>query len=106
MWMGGQRHAPAALPPGKKPLPIVQEDGRVPGPVWKGAENLVPTGIRSPDRSAGSESLYQLSYPSPHCTPKPTYLRYLNVYELSATIDCKFVAKVWSNLPGDVNLRS
>jgi hypothetical protein len=24
--------------------------GWAPGPVWKGAENLTPTGIRSPDR--------------------------------------------------------
>ena len=30
-----------------------------------GAENLAPTGIRSPDRPAHSESLYQLCYPSP-----------------------------------------
>ena len=26
-----------------------QEAGWVPGPVWTGVENLVPTGIRSPD---------------------------------------------------------
>jgi hypothetical protein len=30
-----------------------------------GAENLAPTGIRSPDRPARSESLYRLSYPGP-----------------------------------------
>ena len=28
------------LPPGKDPVPIVQEAGWVPGPVWTGAENL------------------------------------------------------------------
>ena len=28
-------------------------------------ENLAPKGIRSPDRTARSESLYQLSYPGP-----------------------------------------
>ena len=33
--------------PGKDPIPILQEAGWAPGPVWKGAENLVPTGIRS-----------------------------------------------------------
>jgi hypothetical protein len=33
-----------------------------PGPVWTGAENLAPTGIRSPDRPARSKSLYRLSY--------------------------------------------
>jgi hypothetical protein len=26
--------------PGKEPVPIVQEDGWAPGPVWAGAENL------------------------------------------------------------------
>jgi hypothetical protein len=31
-------------------------------PVWTGAENLVPTGIRSPDRPARRHSLYRLSY--------------------------------------------
>ena len=30
-----------------------------------GAESLAPTGIRSPDRPACSESLYRLSYPDP-----------------------------------------
>jgi hypothetical protein len=28
----------------------VQEAGWAPRPVWTGAENLAPTGIRSPDR--------------------------------------------------------
>jgi hypothetical protein len=37
-------------------------------PVWTGAENLAPTGIRSPDRPARSESLYRLSYRGPHIT--------------------------------------
>ena len=52
--------------PGKDPVPIVQEAGWAPGPVWTGAENLAPTGIRSPDRPAHSQSLYRLSY-SAHC---------------------------------------
>ena len=30
--------------PGKKPVPIVQEAGWAPGPVWTGAENLVSRG--------------------------------------------------------------
>jgi hypothetical protein len=63
--MGGQRHAPAALLPGKDSVPIVQEDGWAPGPVWTGAANLDPTGIRSPDRPARSGSLYPLRYPGP-----------------------------------------
>ena len=35
-------HAPAALYPGKDPVPIVQEAGWTPGPIWTGAENLTP----------------------------------------------------------------
>ena len=48
--------------PGKDPVPIVQEAGWAPGPVWTGAENLAPTGIQSPDRPAHSQLLYRLSY--------------------------------------------
>ena len=59
----GQGHAPAALPPGKRPGTHLQEAGWALGPVWTGAENLTPTGIRSPDRPARNESQYRLSYP-------------------------------------------
>ena len=31
-----------SLPPGKDPVPIVQQAGWAPGPVWTGAENLTP----------------------------------------------------------------
>jgi hypothetical protein len=48
--------------PGKEPVPIVQEVGWAPGPVCTGAENLAPTGIRSPNCPARSQSLYRLSY--------------------------------------------
>ena len=47
----------------RDPVPIVPVAGLDPGPVWTGAENLAPTGIRSPDRPAHSESPYRLSYP-------------------------------------------
>jgi hypothetical protein len=30
----------------RDPVPIVQEAGWAPGPVWTAAENLAPTGIR------------------------------------------------------------
>jgi len=39
--------------------------GWTPGPVWRGAENLAPAGIRFPDRPARSESLYRESYRGP-----------------------------------------
>jgi len=50
--------------PGKDPVPIVQESGWAPGPgpFWIGAENLAPTGIRSPDRPARTQSLYRLRH--------------------------------------------
>jgi hypothetical protein len=34
-----------SLPPGKDPVPTVQETVWVLGPVWTGAENLAPTGF-------------------------------------------------------------
>jgi hypothetical protein len=61
----GVRVTPRSLfTPGKDPVPIVLEAGWAPGPVWTGAENFVPTGIRSPDRPAHSQSLYRLHYPA------------------------------------------
>ena len=63
MGVGGQR--PGRFTPGKYPVPIIQEAGWAPGPVWMGAENLAHTGIGSPDRPARSQSLYRLRYPTP-----------------------------------------
>ena len=40
----------------REPVPIAQEAGWDPGPIWTGADNLAPTGIRSPDRPV--ETLY------------------------------------------------
>jgi hypothetical protein len=54
---------PRPLYPGKDPVPIVQEAGWAPGPVWTCAKTLAPTGIRSPDRPARNQSLYRMSYP-------------------------------------------
>jgi len=68
MWVGGQRHAPAALPLGKKdPVPIVQEAGWAAGPIRTGAENLAHTGIRSPKIQACRHSLQRPRYPGPQC---------------------------------------
>ena len=50
------------FPPGKDPVPIVQEVVWAPGPVWTGAENLTHIWIRSPDRPVRSQSLYRLRY--------------------------------------------
>ena len=62
---------PAALPPGKDPVPIVQEDGWTPGPFWTAAENLAPAGFRSLDRPARSESLHRLSCHGPRVKEYP-----------------------------------
>jgi hypothetical protein len=46
--VGGQCHAPAALPPGKTRYPLYRRMGGPTGPVCMGAENLLPpppTGI-------------------------------------------------------------
>jgi hypothetical protein len=43
--VGGQRHAPAALPPGKTRYPYYRRLGGPKGPVWKGAKNLPPQGF-------------------------------------------------------------
>ena len=56
---------PCRFTPGKDPVPIVQEAGWAPGPVWTSTENLSPTGIQSPDRPARSESLHRIGYPGP-----------------------------------------
>ena len=64
MGVGGQRHTPAALPPGETRYSL---NTRWMGLVFglKGAENLASTGIRIPDRPARSEQLYRLRYPGP-----------------------------------------
>jgi len=61
MGVGGQRHAPAALPPGKIRHPLYRRLG---GPQGRFGQvrktSSPPTGIRSPDRPARGESLYRL----------------------------------------------
>ena len=55
----------------KDTLPTVPEAGWPLGPVWTGMGNLAPpTGIRSPDSPARSESLYRLSYRGPYTSGK------------------------------------
>jgi len=66
--VGGQRHASAALRSGKRPGTrcTYMRLAVPPWPVWTGAENLAPTGIRSPGCPAFSESLYRLLNPGPY----------------------------------------
>ena len=47
--------------PGEDPVPLVQEAGWVPEPVWTGVK-FRPHWDSIPDRPARSHSLYRLSY--------------------------------------------
>ena len=51
------------LTPGKDPVPIVQEAGWAPEPVWTGGKSRLHWDS-IPDRPAHSQSLYRLSYPA------------------------------------------
>ena len=63
---GGQQHAPGALyPPGKDPVPILQETEWGPTAGLEGAEILVPTGIRSWSVEPGSSVTIPTELPSP-----------------------------------------
>ena len=42
MWVGGSAPRPGRFTPGKDPVPVVQEAGWAPWPVWTGAKNLAP----------------------------------------------------------------
>jgi hypothetical protein len=79
---------PSRFTPGKDPVPIVQEAGWTPGPVWTCAKNLIPTGIRSPDCPARSQSLYWLNYPA-HSVSSSTRI---------FLMDCSYVEmkELWS----------
>jgi len=54
--------------------------GEPQGPFWTGAENLGPTGIRSPDHPVSSESLYRLRCPGPAHTRVHPENRDMNPY--------------------------
>jgi hypothetical protein len=66
---------PGRFTPGKDQDPLVHEAVFAPGPLWTCAKNIASTGIRSPDRPAHSQSLYQMSYPGPLYDPyKDTFI--------------------------------
>ena len=62
--MGGQRQAPAALPSERPCAHCI--GGWADRRTGLDGCGMSPTGIRSPDRPARSESLYRLSYPGSH----------------------------------------
>jgi hypothetical protein len=58
---GWLTHRSGRFTPRKKPGTHLTGDWVGPGPVWTHAEILASTGIRSPDRPAGSETLSRLA---------------------------------------------
>ena len=63
--MGGQRDAPAALPPGKTRYLLHRRLSGPQGRSGRVQETSTPTGIRSLDRPDRNESLYRLHFPGP-----------------------------------------
>jgi len=61
-WMNCSTHLSHFIP-GKHPVPILQEAGWAPGPVWTGGKSRPPRDS-IPDLPARSQSLYRLSYPA------------------------------------------
>jgi len=57
MWGWVVSATPQPLYLGKDPVSIVWKAGWAPGPVWTGAETVTPTGIRSPELPARSDSI-------------------------------------------------
>jgi len=66
---------PLSLRPWEKDLvPIVQEAGWMPGPIWIDAKNLPPAWVRSLGRPSHRESLYYLHYPGPWISLPQNYI--------------------------------
>jgi len=62
MGVRGQPQTPATSTPGKEAVPILQEAGWAPGPVWTGVKSR-PHRDSIPDCPARSQSLYRLRWP-------------------------------------------
>ena len=75
--VGGQRHAPAALPPGKTRYPLYRRLGGPQGRSGRVRKISPPTGIRSPNRPARSESL---SRPTGQGISSQSSRRYISYY--------------------------
>jgi len=65
MEVGGQRHAPASLPLESPGTHCVRGWVDLISGLDGCGKFRLPTGIRSPDRPASSETLYRLKYPGP-----------------------------------------
>ena len=71
--MSGQQHAPAALYPGKDPVPILQEAGGAPGQVWTGGKSR-PHRDPNPDRLARSSVAIPTELPGPQVSENAKHI--------------------------------
>jgi hypothetical protein len=83
----GQHHTPAALYPRENPVPIVQEAGWAPGPVWTGAENLAPPEFDP--RTIQTVAIRYTDYAT-----RPTVDTFTNTSFLHSVISF-FLARLW-----------
>jgi hypothetical protein len=77
--------------PGKDPVPIVQEAGWAPGPVWTGAENLGP--LFDPRTTQPVASHYT------HCATRPTVVVVVVVVVVVALIKRNIFVVEWLVFP-------
>jgi hypothetical protein len=66
MGVGGQHHAPTALPPGKTWYPLYRRLGG-PGPVYTGVENLAPPGFNPQTIQSAASHYTDYAIPAPAC---------------------------------------
>jgi len=86
MRVGGQCHSPAALPPEKNQYPLYRRSGGPPGPIWTGAENLSPTGIRSRTVQPVASRYTDWAIPTPYFQSNQRYLLYVTI-QINLLID-------------------
>jgi hypothetical protein len=83
MWVGSQRDDLAVFTPPERPDTHCIGSWVGPRVVLEGCGISDPTGIRSPDRPARSESLYELRYPGPYIYIYIYLFIYLFIYYIN-----------------------
>ena len=78
--------------PGKEPVPILQEAGWAPGPVWTGGKSRSHRDSIL-DRPARSQSLYRLSYRA-HNIHRGPFVNDTRIYHLADCKICSFPAHI------------
>ena len=87
--VSGQQHAPAALYlPGKDTVPILQEAGWAPGPVWTGGKSR-PHRDSIPDRPARSSVAIPTELHVPYVIFISYYITHIMLLYIIGT-DCNF----------------